>query len=97
VCGFIPTGLQPGLLSTALKQSHGTRLGQAVGAAGQAAAWEGARLWEQLSSGCSALHPEPWLPESCRRFPQMELVPVVWVQAAYRSFGHPNHKMLAVT
>lgn len=37
--GFIPTGLQPGLLSTALKQSHGTRLGQAVGAAGQAAAW----------------------------------------------------------
>lgn len=34
---------------------------------GQAAAWEAARLHEQLGGGCSALHPEPWLLGSSRR------------------------------
>lgn len=34
---------------------------------GQAAAWEAESLCEQLGGGCSALHPEPWLPGSSRR------------------------------
>lgn len=54
---------------------------------GQAAAWEGAGLHEQLGSGCLA-HPEPWLPKSSQRFLDVELIRED--QTTYASFGHPN-------